>query len=186
MKEPFLCLGAIIILTTDSSQVTNLPVIFCTNVLFSNPVECIWDRLSPPMACLVEVLTTRLSRIILCLVVMVLHLLLARWMRWELEHNPGWGWSNQLVVYNSLSNRWEWPKYSGQAPSPRAGHSVSVVGNKAYVFGGEGDTGWMNDLHCLDLVSMRWSLVVPDTVAVDVPVGRFLQTMTPIHTGSTA
>ena len=99
------------------------------------------------------------------------------------EHNPGWGWSNQLVVYNSLSNRWEWPKYSGQAPSPRAGHSVSVVGNKAYVFGGEGDTGWMNDLHCLDLVSMRWSLVVPDTVAVDVPVGRSWQTMTPIHTG---
>ena len=36
------------------------------------------------LACLVEVLTTRLSRIILCLVVMVLHLLLARWMRWEL------------------------------------------------------------------------------------------------------
>ena len=46
----------------SSWQVTNLPVIFCTNVLFSNPVECIWDRLSPPMACLVEVLTTRLSR----------------------------------------------------------------------------------------------------------------------------
>ena len=98
--------------------------------------------------------------------------------------NPGCGWSNQLVVYNSLSNRWEWPKYSGQAPSPRSGHSVSVVGNMAYVFGGwGGDTG-KNDLHCLDLVSMKWSLVVPDTVAVDVPLRRFGQTMTPIHTGS--
>ena len=86
-------------------------------------------------------------------------------------------------MFNSVSNRWEWPKYSGQAPSPRANHSVSVVGNKAYVFGGEGDTGLMNDLHCLDLVSMKWSLVMPNTEAVDVPVGRWGQTMTPIHTG---
>merc|ERR1719430_1329529 len=26
------------------------------------------------------------------------------------------GWSNQLVVYNSLTNRWEWPACTGQAP----------------------------------------------------------------------
>ena len=60
---------------------------------------------------------------------------------------------------------------------------MSVVGNKAYVFGGRHHDTWLNDLHCLDLVSMKWSLVVPDTVAVDVPVGRSWQTMTPIHTG---
>ena len=30
---------------------------------------------------------------------------------------------------------------------------------------------------------MRWSLVVADTDALDVPVGRSWQTMTPIHTG---
>jgi len=93
------------------------------------------------------------------------------------------GWSNQLVVYNSVSNRWEWPNCTGQAPSPRAAHSVSVVGNMAYVFGGRHHDTRLNDLHCLDLVSMKWSLVVSDTEAVDVPVGRSWQTMTSIHTG---
>ena len=93
------------------------------------------------------------------------------------------GWSNQLVVYNSLTNRWEWPACTGQAPSPRAAHSVSVVGNTAYVFGGRHQDNRLNDLHCLDLVNMKWSLMVADTDAVDVPVGRSWQTMTPIHTG---
>merc|ERR1712096_103671 len=26
------------------------------------------------------------------------------------------GWSNQLVAYNTVTNRWEWPVCSGQAP----------------------------------------------------------------------
>jgi len=93
------------------------------------------------------------------------------------------GWSNQLVVYNSLTNKWEWPACTGQPPSPRAAHSVSVVGNTAYVFGGRHQDNRLNDLHCLDLVNMKWSLMVADTDASDVPVGRSWQTMTPIHTG---
>merc|ERR1719186_161406 len=71
----------------------------------------------------------------------------------------------------------------GQAPSPRAAHSVSVVGSMAYVFGGRHLDTRLNDLHSLDLVTLKWSLLVANTDALDVPVGRSWQTMTPIHTG---
>jgi len=93
------------------------------------------------------------------------------------------GWSNQLVVFNTTTKKWEWPVCTGQAPSPRAAHSVSVVGSTAYVFGGRHLDTRLNDLHSLDLITLKWSLVVADTDALDVPVGRSWQTMTPIHTG---
>jgi len=93
------------------------------------------------------------------------------------------GWSNQLVVYNTVTNHWEWPVCTGKAPSPRAAHSVSVIGDTAYVFGGRHLDTRLNDLHCLDLVTMQWSLVIADSDASDVPTGRSWQTMTPIPTG---
>ena len=51
----------------------------------------------------------------------------------------------------------------GVAPSPRAAHSVCVVGNLAYVFGGRHMDTRLNDLHCLDMDKMEWTLVVADT-----------------------
>jgi len=98
------------------------------------------------------------------------------------------GWSNQLVVYDIAKNRWEWPVCSGHAPSPRAAHSVCVVGTKAYVFGGRHGDFRLNDLHCLDLESLEWSELVADTgrasgVSHIVPAGRSWQTMVSLETG---
>lgn len=93
------------------------------------------------------------------------------------------GWSNQLVVYNTSTNKWEWPVCSGKAPSPRAAHSVCVIGSTAYVFGGRHLDTRLNDLYCLDLLSLQWSCLVPNIDTFDVPVGRSWQTMTSISTG---
>lgn len=93
------------------------------------------------------------------------------------------GWSNQLVCYNTTTNCWEWPLSSGRPPSPRAAHSVTTVNNTAYVFGGRHMDTRLNDLYSLDLLNMRWSLILSDSNADDVPVGRSWQTMTALTTG---
>ena len=93
------------------------------------------------------------------------------------------GWSNQLVCYDTLTNRWEWPLCSGQPPSPRAAHSVAVVNDIAYVFGGRHLNTRINDLYSLDLLTMKWNLVLSDSNAENIPVGRSWQTMTALATG---
>lgn len=93
------------------------------------------------------------------------------------------GWSNQLVCYNTSTDTWEWPVTSGPAPSPRAAHSVARVGDTAYVFGGRHLDTRLNDLYSLNLITMRWNLLVSNNCADNTPVGRSWQTMTPIQTG---
>ena len=98
------------------------------------------------------------------------------------------GWSNQLAAYNTITNRWEWPICGGVPPSPRATHSVSMIDNTAYVFGGRHLGQRLNDLHALDLNNFTWSLIVTDTGYADklgnlMPLGRSWQTMTSIYTG---
>ena len=66
------------------------------------------------------------------------------------------GWSNQLVCYNTSTNKWEWPVTMGPAPSPRAAHSVAIVGDMAYVFGGRHLNTRLNDLYSLNLTTMRY------------------------------
>jgi len=96
------------------------------------------------------------------------------------------GWSNQLVVYNRITNRWEWPLTSGPPPSPRAAHSATRAGTNAYIFGGRHMETRLNDLHCLDLETMQWSLVMADTgngLVDSVPRGRSWQSVTMVETG---
>jgi len=93
------------------------------------------------------------------------------------------GWSNQLVCYNTMTNRWEWPDCVGVAPSPRAAHSVAVAGGVAYVFGGRHMDNRLNDLYSLSMTSFRWNLLISDSSAENIPVGRSWQTMTTIDTG---
>nr|CAD7462712.1 unnamed protein product [Timema tahoe] len=67
------------------------------------------------------------------------------------------GWNNQLVVYNTVTNCWEWPKMKGPTPSPRAAHAADITGHKAFVFGGRFKHRRTNDLHSLDLETHTWS-----------------------------
>ncbi|KAK7789706.1 hypothetical protein R5R35_012308 [Gryllus longicercus] len=73
--------------------------------------------------------------------------------------SSGWprGWNNMLVCYNPVGNIWEWPKTKGPVPSPRAAHAADKVGDKVYIFGGRFLGTRTNDLHCLDMETMKWS-----------------------------
>ncbi len=62
--------------------------------------------------------------------------------------------------------RWVKLQTSGQVPSPRSGHNVVVIGNKAYMFGGCG-CGYernsqlvcLNDMYAFDLETNHWEKV---------------------------
>ena len=98
------------------------------------------------------------------------------------------GWSNQLVIYNTATNSWEWPICGGFPPSPRAAHSAAVIDNVAYVFGGRYMDQRLNDLHALNLNSLTWTPIINSNTddigpRITMPVGRSWQTMTSIYTG---
>jgi len=53
---------------------------------------------------------------------------------------------------------WSKPITTGQVPGPRAGHTMTAVGSKLFIFGGGDGYHYLNDLHILDtgkLVSLN-------------------------------
>nr|CAD7577540.1 unnamed protein product [Timema californicum] len=66
-------------------------------------------------------------------------------------------YTTELVVYNTATNCWEWPKMKGPIPSPRAAHAADITGHKAFIFGGRFKHRRTNDLHSLDLETHTWS-----------------------------
>ena len=55
------------------------------------------------------------------------------------------------------SSMWSKPIISGDVPEARAGHSMTLIGTKLYVFGGNGDNGvYFNDVTSLDLGLVVW------------------------------
>ncbi|XP_068236511.1 kelch domain-containing protein 2-like isoform X1 [Palaemon carinicauda] len=82
------------------------------------------------------------------------------------------GWNDQLVYYDIDTNTWVWPQTYGPRPSPRAAHTADIVGDTVYVFGGRFKNDRMNDLHCLNLTTSRWSGNLTDTRVQNAPEGR--------------
>jgi len=52
---------------------------------------------------------------------------------------------------------WSKPVTTGVVPGPRAGHTMTAVGSRLYVFGGGDGNHYLNDLHILDTETMAWS-----------------------------
>uniref|UniRef100_T1IJM2 Fibronectin type-III domain-containing protein n=1 Tax=Strigamia maritima TaxID=126957 RepID=T1IJM2_STRMM len=84
-------------------------------------------------------------------------------------------YSNEL--YELQASRWEWkrlkpkPPKNGPPPCPRLGHSFTLIGNKAYLFGGLANDSedpknniprYLNDLYTLELKlnssAMNWDI----------------------------
>jgi len=78
--------------------------------------------------------------------------------------------SNELHVCNLQSLEWTHIVCTGQLPIRIYGHTMMVLDNSLYVFGGT--TGWQynSDLHRLDLESFVWDLV---DVSGALPDGRY-------------
>lgn len=56
---------------------------------------------------------------------------------------------------------WEEVLSSGQCYTPRTGHAAFLVGTALYVFGGIDDQSRQQDLHQLDLTTLRWTKLNP-------------------------
>lgn len=79
---------------------------------------------------------------------------------------------NDLNVLNLRTKEWIKPECYGIPPCPRESHTATLVGNdKILIFGGsgEGEANYLNDVHILDLNTMRWS---SPEVRGDIPVPR--------------
>ncbi|KAI4301699.1 hypothetical protein L6164_034950 [Bauhinia variegata] len=79
---------------------------------------------------------------------------------------------NDLHILDLATREWVRPECKGVPPSPRESHTATLVGNeKLVIFGGsgEGNANYLNDLHILDLRTMRWS---SPEVKGDFPVPR--------------
>ncbi|KAM2663830.1 hypothetical protein EV1_010336 [Malus domestica] len=79
---------------------------------------------------------------------------------------------NDLHILNLVTKEWTRPECTGTPPSPRESHTATLVGDeKLVIFGGsgEGKGNYLNDLHVLDLNTMRWT---SPEVTGDIPVPR--------------
>lgn len=79
---------------------------------------------------------------------------------------------NDTHILDLVTKEWICPKCEGTPPSPRESHTATLVGDERLViFGGsgEGEANYLNDLHVLDLRTMRWT---SPTVKGDFPVPR--------------
>ncbi|KAG4397422.1 hypothetical protein GLYMA_10G146700v4 [Glycine max] len=79
---------------------------------------------------------------------------------------------NDTHILDLVTKEWFRPKCEGTPPSPRESHTATLVGDERLViFGGsgEGEANYLNDLHVLDLRTMRWT---SPTVKGDFPVPR--------------
>ncbi|XP_028779470.1 acyl-CoA-binding domain-containing protein 5-like [Neltuma alba] len=79
---------------------------------------------------------------------------------------------NDIHILDLATLEWVRPECKGNPPSPRESHSATLFGDERLViFGGsgEGDSNYLNDLHILDLRTMRWT---SPEVKGDLPVPR--------------
>ncbi|KAK7269433.1 hypothetical protein RIF29_22159 [Crotalaria pallida] len=79
---------------------------------------------------------------------------------------------NDIHILDLLTKEWVRPICEGTPPSPRESHTATLVGDERLViFGGsgEGDANYLNDLHILDLRTMRWT---SPELKGDLPVPR--------------
>ncbi|KAH7037416.1 uncharacterized protein B0I36DRAFT_65816 [Microdochium trichocladiopsis] len=73
-----------------------------------------------------------------------------------------------LYLLNTSTRQWSRALPAGPRPSGRYGHSLNIVGSKIYIFGGQVEGYFMNDLCAFDLNQLqmpnnRWEVLIENT-----------------------
>ena len=89
------------------------------------------------------------------------------------------------LTSTTATRQWSRVLPAGVRPSGRYGHSLNILGSKIFVFGGQVEGYFMNDLSAFDLNTLqvqdnRWELLIQtsgDSPAQNVPAARTNHTM---------
>ena len=88
---------------------------------------------------------------------------------------PGSG-SNFLEDFGVSLENPDASDFNPDAPSPRGAHSAVLIGDRVYVFGGYGGSGYarrdFNDLFVYDAVNFAWVKLAPAAVTGELPAPR--------------
>lgn len=73
-----------------------------------------------------------------------------------------------LYLLNTSTKHWSRAMPAGPRPSGRYGHTLNILGSKIYVFGGQVEGTFFNDLVAFDLNSLlsatsRWDVLIPNS-----------------------
>ncbi|KAK3987427.1 putative Tip elongation aberrant protein 1 [Cladorrhinum sp. PSN332] len=71
-----------------------------------------------------------------------------------------------LYLLNTSTRQWSRALPAGPRPSGRYGHSLNILGSKIFIFGGQVEGYFMNDLSAFDLNQLqmpnnRWEMLIP-------------------------
>jgi len=62
---------------------------------------------------------------------------------------------DDILFISCREMTWVEPKVLGEPPTPRGGHSSTLVGSYLYIFGGSSEEGLLSDLHRLNLENVN-------------------------------
>ncbi|KAF9279066.1 Negative regulator of mitotic exit, partial [Mortierella alpina] len=82
--------------------------------------------------------------------------------------------SDSLYVLHTVRKEWNKPTILGLLPAPRHSHSACVIGTTMYIFGGQFNSYYLNDIASFDMKSLntaspKWNRLEP---ASDLPPAR--------------
>ncbi|KAH7358225.1 kelch repeat-containing protein [Plectosphaerella cucumerina] len=82
-----------------------------------------------------------------------------------------------LYLLNTSTRQWSRSLPSGTRPAGRYGHSLNILGSKIYIFGGQVEGYFMNDLAAFDLNQLqlpnaRWEMLIQNSESGGPPPGR--------------
>ncbi|KAI1260340.1 hypothetical protein F5Y18DRAFT_432291 [Xylariaceae sp. FL1019] len=82
-----------------------------------------------------------------------------------------------LYLLNTSTRQWSRALPAGPRPSGRYGHSLNIVGSKIYIFGGQVEGYFMNDLSAFDLNQLqmpnnRWEVMIGNSESNSGPNGK--------------
>lgn len=82
-----------------------------------------------------------------------------------------------LYLLNTSTKQWSRAAPAGARPPGRYGHSLNILGSKIYIFGGQVEGFFFNDLVAFDLnalqqASNRWEILIQNTIDGGPPHGQ--------------